>query len=159
MKCVYYDMKKTLIGATLTLLSIIAAAQTGNTHSADIETIKKLNEAWIHSYPGKDTATLARIFADDIILINPAGTKMGKRAMLANLASSSGGQQITSTHVDSVDVQLLSDDIGLVFAKASFVSIADGKPSTGQTGYLDVYQKRNGRWVAIAAHVTYLGSK
>jgi len=34
----------------------------------------------------------------------------------------------------------------------------DGKESKGSTDYLDVYEKRNGRWWAIAAHVTYLGN-
>jgi hypothetical protein len=32
-----------------------------------------------------------------------------------------------------------------------------GKQTSGKTDYLDVYEKRKGRWVAIAAHVTYLG--
>jgi hypothetical protein len=32
------------------------------------------------------------------------------------------------------------------------------KKITGKTDYLDVYEKRKGRWVAIAAHVTYLGN-
>jgi hypothetical protein len=32
-----------------------------------------------------------------------------------------------------------------------------GKQTSGKTDYLDVYEKRKGWWVAIAAHVTYLG--
>jgi hypothetical protein len=33
----------------------------------------------------------------------------------------------------------------------------DGKDITGKNCYQDVYIKRKGRWVAIAAHVTLLG--
>jgi hypothetical protein len=42
-------------------------------------------------------------------------------------------------------------------AEASYISIDNGNEVPGRTNYLDVYEKRNGRWVAIAAHVTFLG--
>jgi hypothetical protein len=34
----------------------------------DAETLKKLNADWIASYVTKDTATMSRIFADDLVL-------------------------------------------------------------------------------------------
>ena len=126
----------------------------GQTGADDIATLKKLNEDWIHSYPSKDTATMSKIFADDIIMITPNGSRMSKREMLANTASPK--QQIRSSKVDKVEVKLVGN-VGLVMAEASFVSVDNGKEAPGRTGYLDIYEKRNGRWVAIAAHVTYLG--
>ena len=137
------------------LLVFLTAAATGQTSSSDdIRTLEKLNEDWIHSYPGKDTATLARIFADDLIMITPNGSRLSKKECIANLASP--GQRIASTKVDKVQVRLLGN-IGLVMAEASFISLDNGKEVSGRTNYLDVYEKRNGRWVAIAAHVTFLG--
>ncbi|HLZ87941.1 MAG TPA: nuclear transport factor 2 family protein [Puia sp.] len=120
--------------------------------SADIAAIKQLNADWIHNYMVKDTATFDRIFADDFILINPSGKKFTKKDVIANI-----GQPIVSAKVDTVEVQL-HGNIGLVIAKCSFVTRAEGKESAGQTDYLDVYEKRKGRWWAIVAHVTYLGS-
>ena len=122
--------------------------------SDDIKALEKLNEDWIHSYPGKDTATLSRIFADDLIMITPNGSRMSKKDIITNLASQ--GQQIRSARVDKVQVRLLGN-VGLVMAEASFVTNDNGKEVPGRTNYLDVYEKRNGRWVAIAAHVTFLG--
>jgi uncharacterized protein (TIGR02246 family) len=120
----------------------------------DINTLKQLNEAWIHAYPGKDTATMSRIFADDLVLTNPAGAKITKQMILRNVVS--GGQQVLTAKVDSVDVRLLGNAVGLVTATASFTFSSDGKKVAGRTCYLDVYEKRNGRWVAVAAHVTSL---
>ena len=120
----------------------------------DVKALEKLNEDWIHSYPGKDTATLSRIFADDLIMITPNGSRMSKKDIITNVASPR--QQIASAKVDKVQVKLLGN-IGLVMAEASFVSVDNGKEVPGRTNYLDVYEKRNGRWVVIAAHVTYLG--
>ena len=121
--------------------------------SADIDAIKQLNADWIANYVKKDRATFDRIFADDMILINPAGKRVTKAEMLANLATP---QTITSARVDTAEVQV-HGNIGLIHARCSFTMLADGKETSGQTDYLDVYEKRNGRWWAIAAHVNYLG--
>jgi ketosteroid isomerase-like protein len=140
-------MKKFLLLALMGI-ALTASAQQDD----DIATLKKLNADWIAGYPAKDTAVYSRIFADDFILINPDGKKFTKRDVLTGLAA----QTVTATKVDTVEVQL-HGTIGLVIAKASFTSRTNGKETRGQTGYLDVYEKRNGRWWAIVAHVTYLG--
>jgi hypothetical protein len=45
-------------------------------------------------------------------------------------------------------------------ARASFVSTnGSGKQTKGSTDYLDVYEKRKDHWMAIAAHVIYLGDQ
>jgi uncharacterized protein (TIGR02246 family) len=132
----------------MVLYSSIAFAQ-----SPDVAALKKLNEDWIHSYPAKDTATMSRIFADDMVMITPNGSKMNKMEQLSLTASPN--QQIISANVDSVDVRLLGN-VGLVMAYASFVLKVNGEEMKGKNCYLDVYEKRNGKWVAIAAHVTLL---
>jgi len=124
--------------------------------SEDVATVKKLNEDWIHSYPDKDTATMAGILADDLIMITPNGSRIGKQDILNNMASPS--QQVKTSKVTRAEVRLVGN-MALVFAEASFVAVDNGtgKEMPGRTSYLDVYEKRQGRWVAIAAHVTYLG--
>jgi len=125
-----------------------------NAFGQDEKVLEKLNADWIASYPTKDTATLSRIFANDLVLVSPNGTHMSKQQIIANVASP--GQQVRSSRVDKVEVRLLGN-VGLVMAQASFVTIDNGKEVTGKTNYLDVYEKKKGKWVAIAAHVTYLG--
>jgi ketosteroid isomerase-like protein len=142
---------KYLIASLLILSAAVAFAQPG---SDDIATLKKLNEDWIHSYPGKDTATLGRILADDLIMITPNGSRLSRQDCLTTMASPN--QQIRSSKVDKVEVRLLGNT-ALVMAEASFVALDNGKEAPGRTNYLDVYEKRKGGWVAIAAHVTYLG--
>lgn len=134
------------------ILSLESIAQSSS--ADDVKTLEKLNEAWIHSYPGKDTATMSRIFADDLIMITPNGSRMSKKEIISNVASPK--QQIASARVDKVQVKLLGN-VGLVIAEAIFITKDNGKDVPGRTNYLDVYEKRRGRWVAIAAHVTYLG--
>jgi uncharacterized protein (TIGR02246 family) len=136
------------------ILSVLATR--AQTAADDIDTVKKLNEAWIRSYPGKDTATMSRILADDLIMITHNGSRVTKPEILRNMASP--GQRVKNSKVDKVDVRLVGNT-ALVFAEASFVTVdnTSGKEMSGRTNYLDVYEKRDGRWVAIAAHVTYPG--
>jgi ketosteroid isomerase-like protein len=135
----------------LVLGFFLALGLSAQAQSDDIAAIKQLNEDWIHNYVAKDNATWQRIFADDFILINPTGRKFTKRELLDLPA-----QPISTAHVDTAEVQI-HGNIGLIHARCSFTINTEGKETKGRTDYLDVYEKRNGRWWAIAAHVNYLG--
>ena len=140
-----------------TALLLVLTTNFANAQSDVIAAIKALNEAWIHSYLTKDTATVSRVWADDFILINPVGKRFTKRDGIKNM--SSPATHFLSSRVDTAEVHVVGD-LGYIMARASFVSTDNnGKKTKGTTDYLDVYEKRNGRWVAIAAHVIYLGDQ
>lgn len=141
-------MKRLLTGVLLVFVFNIAFAQ-----SKDIEAIKSLNEAWLKSYPARDSLTLSKILADDFILVNPRGISMTKREVLHSL--NSPDVQTVSVQIDSVGVRLFGK-IGLITCKTTFVLKMNNKESTGKNCYSDLYAKRNGRWSAVAAHVTLL---
>ncbi|RPE08720.1 nuclear transport factor 2 family protein [Chitinophaga lutea] len=142
-------MKHLLITLLATCLFTASYAQT-----EDIAVLKQHNENWIGAYSKKDTAALNKIVADDLVMITPNGSRIGKQTLLANVSKSA----YVSAKVDSVEVKLLGNT-ALVIAKASFVTNTGGKETTGHTSYMDVYEKRNGRWVAVGAHVTFLGQR
>ncbi|HEY4965681.1 MAG TPA: hypothetical protein VII28_04745 [Puia sp.] len=50
----------------LSLFSLVAPAQNG-----DAPTIKQLNQQWLNAIMQEDSVSLAKILADDFILINP----------------------------------------------------------------------------------------
>ena len=119
----------------------------------DAETLKKLNADWIASYVTRDTAKMSAIFGNDLVLINPSGKKYHKKDILKGVMNPA--QKFLSTHVDSVDVRLFGN-IGIINAKTSATVKAEGKTTTSKVCYMDVYEKRKGRWCAVAAHVTLL---
>lgn len=121
--------------------------------SADIDSLKALNALFIHGSMTRDTARLKRIFAPDFVLINPSGVHRTGRDVLNGFVM---GPHFLSSEVDTVEIRIYGM-IGLVHARAAFTFEDGGKETSGKTDYLDVYEKRRGRWVAIAAHVTYLG--
>jgi uncharacterized protein (TIGR02246 family) len=139
---------KVILPALFVLIAIAARGQSG-----DADTLKALNARFIHGSMTRDTANLKRIFAPDFVLINPSGVRRTGRDVLNGFAT---GPHFLSCEVDTVEIRIYGT-IGLVLARAAFTFEDKGKRTTGKTDYLDVYEKRRGRWVAIAAHVTYLG--
>jgi hypothetical protein len=117
--------------------------------------LKRLNQQWIHSLITKDTTILSNILADDFILISPNGGRMTKSDNLNSLKT----LEVISDNIDSVDVRLLTNDVGLVTAYTTFVIKSNDKNVRARNCYQDVYVKRNGKWFAVAAHVTLLSTE
>ncbi|MBS1503213.1 MAG: nuclear transport factor 2 family protein [Bacteroidetes bacterium] len=139
---------------TFLLLACFASYAFGQ--NRDEEELKQLNHDWISAYVTRDTAVMGHIFAEDLALVSPNGATFHKKDILKTLMSPN--QEFLSTKVDTVSVKVIGR-IGLVSAKATSVVKANGKTNTFQTSYLDVYQKRNGHWVAIASQVALLSVK
>ena len=142
-----FKRKKVLLFLLLGIMLQHAAAQ-----EAGIDQIKKLNQDWINFSIKKDTAGIARIFADDFVLINPMGKKVPKKDVIGNLLF----QDILSDHIDSLDIRLISPGVGILSCYTTFVLRINGSEVKGRNCYQDVYIKRKNRWLAIAAHVTLL---
>ncbi len=120
--------------------------------SKDANQIKKLNQQWMGCYATKDTATLNKIFADDLILISPSGKKMTKKDIISNVAK----QDPLDVKIDSADVRMFSENVGAITAYISGSSKNNPQTIIAKTCYLDIYVKRKGIWVVVAAHVTSL---
>ena len=148
-------MRLRLLAPLPILAPLLLIAAACRCQSSDADSLKALNAMFIHGSMTKDTANLKRIFADDFILVNPSGQRRTKQDILNGLASAY--PHFLSCEVDTVSIRLFGT-IGLVNARAVFTTEENGKKTTGKTDYLDVYEKRRGRWVAVAAHVIYLGS-
>lgn len=138
------------LSALLIFCSIRSSGQ-----NSDIEMLKKLNRDFLNAIVNRDTATLSNILADDFILINPGGIKRNKAD---NLLGALVTNQKISVNIDSVEVRMLSGDIGLVTAWTNNNVEADNKETKFKICYQDVYMKRRNKWVAVAAHVSLLGT-
>lgn len=138
----------------LTIFLIFTALPFAFGQNKDIDALKQLNKDWIGSFVTRDTAMMARIYADDMVLVSPSGRVFHKKDLLRNLLSPE--MEFVSSKVDTVSVRLFGS-VGMVSAQATAVGKVDGKASTVRTCYLDVYEKRNGRWYAVASQVAVLG--
>jgi ketosteroid isomerase-like protein len=115
----------------------------------DLETLLALNRDYVDSVQRGDVQRFDQILADDFLCSNPDGSIVDRAAFLEQTARP---VTISDLAAHDVDVRLLGD-VAIIHARTTY-TLADGRAGAGR--YTDVWARRNGRWLAVAAHVTRL---
>jgi uncharacterized protein (TIGR02246 family) len=142
-------MKKMCLITVLMCVCLFAFSQ-----QKDVEALKKITQTWINAYPKKDTATLKKIFADDLLLVNFSGVTLTKKEIVARVMEPN--RQYISTKLDSITSVRVTGNIGIVMGKSTFVRTLSGVQSVIHNSYMIVCEKRKNNWMMIAQHVTVL---
>lgn len=114
--------------------------------ASDVATLLALNDDYIRSVQTSDVGRFREILADDFLCSLPDGAQIDRAAFLERMAAPAS---ISNLEVHDVNVRVFGD-FALIHARTTFA--LNGKPGAGR--YTDTWARRNGRWVAIAAHVT-----
>jgi len=117
------------------------------TTDLDLETLLALNRDYIRSVQSSDVRRFDEILADDFRCSNPDGSLVDRQAFLAQTARP---VTISNLQAEDVDVRILGD-FAIIHARTTYTS-GDGGAGSGR--YTDVWARRDGRWLAISAHVT-----
>jgi ketosteroid isomerase-like protein len=121
--------------------------QTETAVDTDLDTLRDLNRDYIHSVQTSDVRRFDEILADDFLCSNPDGTLIDRRAFLEQTA-----RPVTVANLEAHDVNIrLMGDFAIIHARTSYTT-RDGQPVGGR--YTDVWARRDGRWLAVSAHVT-----
>ena len=119
------------------------------THS-DIDVLTALNRDYIQSVQDGDVRRFDEILADDFLCSNPDGSLVDKKQFLAQTA-----RPVTISGLTAEDVKVrIIGDVAIIHARTSYTT-ADGAQRYGR--YTDVWARRNGRWLAVSAHVAIAG--
>lgn len=152
-------MRRVLVMAVLCLLATSAWAQDPTPMQSPSQPaaqdakqeLKQLTEQYIAALKGKDTATLERIWADDLTFINPDGVLLTKAQRLANIQS--GATRFDSIEPTSRTVRVYGDTAvinGLTTLKGHY----SGKRHGGQYRTTQVLVRRDGQWQIVALQMT-----
>jgi ketosteroid isomerase-like protein len=114
---------------------------------SDLETLLKLNADYIRSVQTSDVRRFEEILAADFFCTNPDGSFVDRAQFLEQTA-----RQVAITELAAHDVNVrLMGDCAVIHARTTY-RMPDGRAGTGR--YTDVWARLNGRWLAVAAHVT-----
>jgi ketosteroid isomerase-like protein len=140
---------------TLRALRRATAAAKENTMStvtsapSDLAILLELNKDYVDSVQTSNVARFKEILADDFLCSLPDGSLIDRERFLTQTAV-----PVTISNLSAHDVQVrLMGDVAIVHARTSYKT-SDGKSASGR--YTDVWARRNGRWLAVSAHVTRL---
>lgn len=115
----------------------------------DRATLATLNADYVRAVLTSDAARFREILADDFRNTNPDGTILDRAGFLAQVARPSN---LKSLRAEDVEIRVMGNT-AIIHARTEY-DTSDGRPGSGR--YTDIWQKRDGRWQAVAAHVTRL---
>lgn len=121
--------------------------KTDTTARSDLDALTALNRDYIHSVQHGDVRRFDEILAEDFLCSNPDGSLVDKKRFLAQTAQP---VTITGLAIDDVQVRVLGD-VAIIHARTTYAT-AEGERRNGR--YTDVWARREGRWLAVSAHVT-----
>ena len=119
---------------------------TAVTTASDVATLLALNDDYIRSVQASDAKRFGEILSDDFLCSLPDGSLVDRSTFLKQIAAPA---TIADLQAHDVNVRVMGD-FALVHARTTFTTA--GRPGAGR--YTDAWARRNGRWVAVAAHVT-----
>jgi len=114
---------------------------------SDLDALIALNRDYISSVQQCDVRRFDEILADDFLCSNPDGSLVDRKQFLEQTA-----RPLSIVGLEALDVQVrLLGDIAIIHARTSYQT-ATGEQRHGR--YTDVWARRDGRWLAVSAHVT-----
>ncbi len=124
-----------------------AGGQAMASTASDLDVLTKLNDDYIQSVQHSNVKRFDEFLSDDFLASMPDGSLLTRKAFLDQTA-----KPVTIRNLQAHDVNVrLMGDFAIVHARTSYTT-ADGAESGGR--YTDVWARRNGRWLAVSAHVT-----
>jgi hypothetical protein len=118
------------------------ASEANNT---DREVLLELNRNYVRSALESDVRWYAENLSEDFHSTAPDGALLDREAFLKRIANPYPG-----THAEAVDVMVrILGDVAIIHSGYR------DRRLTGEIGhgrYTDIYERRNGRWLCVAAH-------
>jgi ketosteroid isomerase-like protein len=115
--------------------------------STDRETLEQLNHDYVRAVDERDTAWFEQHLAPDFMNSNPDGTLVDRAAFLGQIAAGAG---VSALRAHDVLIRL-GGDLAIIHARTAYAK-PDGKKGGGR--YTDIWARRDGRWLCVAAHVS-----
>ena len=115
--------------------------------TTDLPTLEQLNRDYISALQNSDVRRFDEILAEDFLCSNPDGSLVDRAGFLVQTA-----RPVTISNLEARDVRIrIMGDVAIIHARTTY-TMPDGRAASGR--YSDVWARRQGRWLAVSAHVT-----
>ncbi|UYN97299.1 MAG: nuclear transport factor 2 family protein [Enhydrobacter sp.] len=112
----------------------------------DVEMLSRLNADYIASVQNSDVERFGEILSEDFLNTNPDGSLVDKAGFLAQIAPPA---RIRDLACHDVNVRVMGD-FAVIHARTTY-TLPDGRAGNGR--YTDIWARRGGRWLCVAAQV------
>jgi len=112
----------------------------------DLATIKQIEQEMGDAIVAVDIEKLNRIYADDFAIVGSAGKIITKEGLFQYIES--GKYKLVSYELGPMDVQVLGN-VAVGHGAVTEKRIADGKEVSVDGVWMDLFEKRAGKWVLV----------
>ena len=145
-------MKTTLLTLVMAVSLVSAAFGAG----ADAE-LKAVEQQWIDAYMKSDPAFIKNLEADDYSIIESDGTVTTKSQDVKAVTDKTF--VLKSATLSDVKVRMMGDSYAVVTSMLKMSGSDDGKAFSGDYRGTDVFEKKDGKWMAVASQLTKVGKE
>jgi ketosteroid isomerase-like protein len=149
-----------MAAATLSVLALFATAWRASRSAAASENateeVLKADEVRNEALQNGDVAALDKIYSDDLVYANASGALLTKAQHLADLK----GRTLHFISFKHEDVKaVVRGDTGLVTGVSKSEVEYKGSVSKSNRRFLNVFSKRDGRWLCVGHFETNISEK
>lgn len=138
---------------TTIIALLLASAAALAAPAATEQQLKDAETAWSQAYVKGDIASLDKLLAAEYLFADQDGKTFTRAEDIASVKS--GEFKMTSFKIDDLKIHVYSD-FATVTGLNEFVATDSGKDASCKCRFTDVFVKRDGRWQAVASHVSKL---
>jgi hypothetical protein len=121
------------------------ASKTRAANNTDLDVLLELNRNYVRSAQESDVRLYAENLSEDFYITAPDGALLNREAILKRIANPYPG-----TNAEAVDVMVrILGDVAIIHSGFKDKSLS-GEIWHGR--YTGIYERRNGRWLCVAAH-------
>jgi ketosteroid isomerase-like protein len=142
--------------SVITLLMVLGLATVGFGAGADAE-LKTIEQQWIEAYMKSDAAFIKNLEADDYSIIEPDGNVSTKDQDIKSVTDKTF--VLKSGTMSDYKCRMIGENVAVVTAMLKMSGTEDGKDFSGDYRGTDVFEKKNGKWMAVASQLTKVESE
>jgi ketosteroid isomerase-like protein len=125
---------------------VLAGPPQPSTDPTDANAVRQLEQDMGDAMVRADIAKLNQIYADDFATIGSSGKMFTKKDILADFESFH--DKLESFENGPMDVQVFGN-VAVVHGGVTEKRIRDGKDTSGEFVWMDLLEKRAGKWVVV----------
>jgi ketosteroid isomerase-like protein len=145
-------MKTSLI----TLIAVLGLAATGFGAGADAE-LKAIEQQWLDAYMKSDAAFIKNLEAEDYSIIEPDGNVSTKADDVKAVTDKTF--VLKTATMSDFKCRMLGENYAVVTLMMKMSGSEDGTEFSGDYRGTDVFEKKAGKWMAIASQLTKVASE
>jgi ketosteroid isomerase-like protein len=135
----------------LTLVMVAGLATAGFSGSADAE-LKAIEEKWLDAYMKSDASFLKNLEAEDYMIVEPEGVVGTKSDDVKSVTEKKF--VLKSATMSEFKCRMIGENAAVVTAMLKMSGSDDGKEFSGDFRGIDVFEKKEGKWMVVASQLT-----